>query len=255
MPHRKIADIALLAGKIMLESNAETYRVEETMEYILKITQFETTEAFVLTTGLMITLDDPSIEAITLIQRIRYRSVNLNNIHHVNNISRQLVAGNISFDDAYNQLRTLSSTQYTPREQNISNLILAIGFTLMLNGNLFEAGITAINTLFSLVIWHLFRHQKDALFLRNLCCCAIIGIISTIGVRLLPDSITLNAIIYGSVMPMVPGTLITNAIRDTFKGDYTSGVARTLEALIVGLSIAGGITIGVILSGGGAYIL
>lgn len=254
MTHHKIADTALLAGKIMLESNAETYRVEETMEYILKTTQFEITEAFVLTTGLVITLDDPSIEAITLMQRIKYRSVNLGKIHAVNHISRQLVTGNLSVDEAYTQLANLESTHYSLREIYIANLILAIAFTMMLGGNLYEVIVTFINTIITIAIWHIFRHQKGTLFLMNFICCVFIGIVGTLGVRYFPSLTTLNAILYGSVMPMVPGTLITNAIRDTFKGDYTSALARTLEALIVGLSIAGGITIGLMLSGGGIYL-
>lgn len=254
MPHRKIADTALLAGKIMLESNAETYRVEETMEYILKVTHFETTEAFVLTTGLMITLDDPSVEAITLVQRIKYRSVNLGKIHAVNNISRQLVSGALDVEEAYAQLLTLENTHYSQWEHSIANIILAIGFTAMFGGDIYECAITLMNTIITMSIWHLFRNQKDTQFLMNLFCCMIIGVTSTFSIRYFTHLTSLNPIIYGSVMPMVPGTIITNAIRDTFKGDYTSAVARTLEALMIGLSIAGGIAIGLVLSQGGVYI-
>ena len=43
---KKLMDTAILAGQIMLECNAETYRVEETMNYILSTSNFETCEAF-----------------------------------------------------------------------------------------------------------------------------------------------------------------------------------------------------------------
>ena len=42
-------------------------------------------------------------------------------------------------------------------------------------------------------------------------------------------------------MLLVPGLAITNAIRDTVAGDYVSGVARALEAVIVAVAIAAGI--------------
>lgn len=253
MPYRKIADIALLAGQIMLESNAETYRVEETMEYILKITNFETTEAFVLTTGLMVTLDDSSIEAITIMKRIKQRSVNLGKIHYVNDISRQLVKGTLSIDDAYSALLAIEETPYSLKETYIANIILAMAFTVMVGGDFYEMLVSFINTCLLMCIWHIFQHQNGTLFMRNVLSCTMIGMISSISIHLFPH-LSLNAIIFGSVMPMVPGTLITNAIRDTFKGDFTSGVARTLETLLVGFSIALGIAAGVMISGGGIYL-
>lgn len=253
MPYRKIADIALLAGQIMLESNAETYRVEETMEYILKITKFETTEAFVLTTGLMITLDDSSIEAITIMKRIKHRSVNLGKIHYVNDISRKLVEGTLSFDEAYNALLSIEETPYSLKETYIANIILAVAFTVMLGGNFYEMLVSCINACLLMCVWHISQHQNGTLFMRNVLSCAMIGIVSSMSIHLLPH-LSLNSIIFSSVMPMVPGTLITNAIRDTFKGDFTSGVARTLETLLIGFSIALGIAAGVIISGGGIYL-
>ena len=60
MDYNKLVDTALLAGQI-LESNAETYRVEDVMNRILDISELQTTEAIALTTGLFLTLDDPSM--------------------------------------------------------------------------------------------------------------------------------------------------------------------------------------------------
>jgi uncharacterized membrane protein YjjB (DUF3815 family) len=42
---------------------------------------------------------------------------------------------------------------------------------------------------------------------------------------------------------------ITNAIRDTLQGDYLSGCARILEALLIAAAIAVGVGLGVILCG------
>ena len=37
--YKKIAEVAVLAGRIMLESQAESYRIEDTVERILKTSQ------------------------------------------------------------------------------------------------------------------------------------------------------------------------------------------------------------------------
>jgi uncharacterized membrane protein YjjP (DUF1212 family) len=51
-------------------------------------------------------------------------------------------------------------------------------------------------------------------------------------------------IIIGSIMPLVPGIPITNAIRDTLQGDYMSGTARAVEAFVISIGITIGIGIG-----------
>lgn len=48
-------------------------------------------------------------------------------------------------------------------------------------------------------------------------------------------------------MPLVPGMAITNAVRDTLRGDYLSGGARVMEAFLKALGIAIGIGIGLAL--------
>ena len=55
---RKLADTAVLAGQIMLECNAESYRVEDTMNFILNSSSFNTCEAYAMATGVFVTLDD-----------------------------------------------------------------------------------------------------------------------------------------------------------------------------------------------------
>ena len=56
--------------------------------------------------------------------------------------------------------------------------------------------------------------------------------------------------IVGLIMPAVPGTAITNAIRDTLRGDYNSGMARAVEAFVTALSIAIAVAIGLAIGGG-----
>lgn len=255
MNYKKIAETAMLAGKIMLESNAETYRVEETVEHILKISKLEVTEAFVLTTGITLTLDDSSIEAITLVRRVKNRGVDLANIHKVNHISRQLCAGNISIDQAHAQLSQLSPFNYTSAEFYIANILLAVCFTIMLGGNAFDSLVTFINTVVMIIIWSIAKHLKMSLFIKNVISCFVMAAIGSTFTHLFTSELSLNAILVGSIMPMVPGTIITNAIRDTFHGDYTSGVARSIEAILIGFSIAIGVTLGVILTNGGKFIV
>ena len=57
----------------------------------------------------------------------------------------------------------------------------------------------------------------------------------------------MDTVMIGSFMPLVPGMAITNAVRDTLRGDYLSGGARVMEAFLKALGIAIGIGIGLAL--------
>ena len=52
-----------------------------------------------------------------------------------------------------------------------------------------------------------------------------------------------DVIIIGSIMPLVPGLLMTNSIRDMIAGDFMSGVSRFSEALLIAAGIAAGAAI------------
>ena len=56
--------------------------------------------------------------------------------------------------------------------------------------------------------------------------------------------VQLDALIGGSLMPLLPGVAITNAIRDTLQGDYVSGGARAIEAFVTAAATAAGIGVG-----------
>ena len=57
----------------------------------------------------------------------------------------------------------------------------------------------------------------------------------------------MDVVISGSILPLLPGVAITNAIRDTLQGDYMSGGARAVEAFVMAASIAIGIGCGLAL--------
>lgn len=67
-------------------------------------------------------------------------------------------------------------------------------------------------------------------FLVNCIGSFLLAITSILCVYYLPGTMDLNVIIIASIMPLVPGVAITNAVYDTLHGDYISGAARMLEA-------------------------
>lgn len=53
----------------------------------------------------------------------------------------------------------------------------------------------------------------------------------------------LDKIIIGSVMPLVPGLLITNAVRDLIAGHLVSGISKGAEAFLTAFAIGTGVAV------------
>lgn len=51
----------------------------------------------------------------------------------------------------------------------------------------------------------------------------------------------LDKIIIGSIMPLVPGLHITNAVRDLMAGHLVSGLSKGAEAFLIAFAIGAGI--------------
>lgn len=254
MDYKTLMDIAILAGEIMLESNAETYRVEDTMNHILQTSNFETTEALALATGLVATIDDPSIDdPITIVKRINSIATNLSNIAEVNTISRQLTGGEIEIPKAYAALQNITRVEYKQSYKDIATSVLTAAFALLLGGGILEMAAAGVNGILLAFVSKGEKRLGMGSFVRNVVSSAVISIGAGLMHMFLFPTLNMNLVITSTIMPLVPGTAITNAIRDTLQGDYTSGGAKALEAFVVALSIAIGVAIGLVIIGGGVF--
>jgi uncharacterized membrane protein YjjP (DUF1212 family) len=70
----------------------------------------------------------------------------------------------------------------------------------------------------------------------------IIGLLSLIFVEIGLGH-QLDKIIIGSVMALVPGLLLTNAVRDLMAGHLVSGLSKGAEALLTAFAIGSGIAV------------
>ena len=86
----EILQVATFAGQIILENGGETYRVEETIWRICKAFGADEAESFVTPTGIMASICHNS-ETYSLIKRVSNRTVDLDKIDLVNDLSRNIL--------------------------------------------------------------------------------------------------------------------------------------------------------------------
>ena len=239
MDLNKLLKVSTLAGKIMLESGAETYRVEETIVRICKSFGVDNADSFVIPTGIIVTITHND-EVSTLVRRITSRGVDLNKIDKVNELSRKTQSKAINIDEFNKELLKISNgDRYTPLTTLICSAIAAGCFSIMFGGSVRDfiaaSFIGAFIKIISVVCQKL---SINEFFINSLCG----GICAFLAIVFLKVNIILNIdnTIIGSIMLLVPGLTITNAIRDTIAGDFLSGMTKAAEAFLVAVSIAVG---------------
>lgn len=242
-----LADTAALAGELMLTSGAETYRAENTMAHILHKGTAARVTALALTTAIMITIEDDDSDSLTIVRRITSGSMKLSRIVRVNEISRDFCNDKISLEEAYNQLLHLPAREYNPIWYNIATVGAATGFTMFFGGAWLDIFATLITSSVLAFLITAGKHFRVNGFVLN--CMSSAGLAFTcitLKNTILP-TIDSDVVIIGSIMPLVPGVAITNAIRDTLQGDYISGSARILEAFLTAVAIAIGVGFGMMI--------
>lgn len=234
-------NFAVLAGEIMLSSGAETYRVEDTIKRILSNCNFEGSESFVTTTGIFASIKDDEAGIVTVVRRVRIKANNFEKIILVNNVSRSFQDGKIDIDKAIASLSEINvKPPYSDIIKTLATGMACFSFSFIFGGYLSDC-INAFFTGFILQFFLLLLQKGNVT--RVLINILGGGIIAIISLTLLNLGIgqNLDKVIIGSLMPLVPGIGITNAIRDILEGDYLSGTTRTVDALIVGVAIATGV--------------
>ncbi len=253
--YKLLVEVAMLAGEIMLCGGAETYRVEDTMTRILKISGFDKTEVYVTPTGIFMTLGDASIDTISLVKRLEMRMTNFSYIYTVNTISRNLCNGKITLEDAYLDLKNIqTSREYGVFAYYICIILASLSFTVLLGGDWLNSILAGFHGGIIVFVFILTKRVQINTFIKNMLASILIAFSSMLFMHVLNLPIQLDALIGGSLMPLLPGVAITNAIRDTLQGDYVSGGARAIEAFITAAATAAGVGVGMaffaFLSGG-----
>jgi uncharacterized membrane protein YjjP (DUF1212 family) len=236
-----IIEVCLLAGKIMLRSGAETYRVEDTMTRIAAAYGILHSHSYVTPTGIIFSIDSHNP---TKLVRIVDRSTNLQKVAKVNSVSRLISSGDLTVKEALEQLKEIERDAHAyPIWVQIAAASISSGcFLIMFQGgwtDFLPALITGGIGFSCLIYLHqLVEIKFFAEFLASL----VIGLISVMFV-LLNIGNELDKIIIGSVMPLVPGLLITNAVRDLMAGHLVSGISKGAEAFLTAFAIGAGVAI------------
>ena len=263
MDDKSIANMAVLAGEIMLRSGAETYRVEDTIKHILDTagtsgagsssesrndrTEQDSpvrTESLVMLTGIIVTIERPGQEVVTVMRRVHDRGTNMHRIVEVNEISRKYCAGELSAEETWEKLKSIKGRQYTVWMYNIATVLVPAGFAPLFGGGLREIPAAAAVGVLLAVVMTVGKRLRISSFILNMICAGGVAV-AAMALKVWNPALNMDTVIISGIMTLVPGVAITNAIRDTLRGDYISGGARALEAFVTAAAVAIGAGVGI----------
>ena len=244
MDYKLLFDTAVFAGELLMKNGAETYRVEDTMYRILKKSNLKTVQVLVMMTGFVATLDDPSMDSLTVVRRINSRGTDLELIDKVNVISREFCSDQIPLEVAFARMKALWREPHESKRNLAAMAALTGGFALMFGGSAADVAVAAATGFLTAAVLFYCRKTHLHMFLENMLCSVFLAIVVGLAVTFLPGEYSRDLIIISAIMPLVPGAAITNAVFDTLHGDYLSGLARAAEAFVIAAAVALGIGIG-----------
>lgn len=243
----ELADLVLLAGRMILENGGETIRVEETMIHMARAGGAASVDVFATPPGIFFTLTDNTGTS-TRVVRVHQRGINLDKVAEVNRVSRGLVAGILSVDEAYKELLALEAkpSQYPAWVRFTAGGIACGAFTYLLGaqwGSVFAAGITGVIVMMLVNL----LENRGVIHFVAVAAGGIIAAVINLVIWVFWPQLDFDLAVVGSIMSLVPGVALTTSMRDALSEDLISAAVRGVEGLGVAMSIAVGVGVVLIL--------
>ncbi len=236
-------------GEMMLCAGAEIKRVEDTLMRMGTAYGAEKMNVFVITSSIVVTMEFPKDRAFTQTRRIMEEpATDFTKLEALNNLSRSCCRQPIPVAELREQIERLDKS---PSYLQIwaGSAVGAGSFAVFFGGNLFDGICAAI---FALAICFMKRYLKplcpnNVVF--NLLCSFMTGI-GICFVAELFSSLHADKIMIGDIMLLIPGIVMTNALRDILVGDTISGAMKFIESLLWASAIACGFMLAIQVIGG-----
>lgn len=238
MDYYLLTDLAVTMGYHLAMSGAETFRVEDTVHRILRAYGVEC-EVFAIPNSISISLEAANGKPLMLMKRIDFHGNDLETMEKLNALSRRICTERPEVDEAMTWLHeTLAACRtYRTGVIYLGGVLVGLGFCLVFGGTLLDclwAGLMGL--IIGLVTRFMDKQEANPFFstLLAACCMALPAYIAAgLGLMDSPD-----AAIIGTLMMLVPGLPITNAMRDIIYGDTNSGINRIVQVLLSAFAIA-----------------
>lgn len=237
---RTLFNCAMDIGEQMLICGAEVRRVEDSVKRICTALGATRTDVFIITSSMVMTAYYGDGECYTQTRRILSTGTDFERVHRLNELSRRICRKPMTAEEIQAQLAAIAQTKTYPLWMEvIFYAIIASAFTLFFGGTFVQGAVSlVIGALVRLVILLSDITVGNKIFAKFLASFVSTALaFSALWLSWVPS---VDSLIIGNIMTLIPGVGLTNALRDLFTGDSIAGLLRTIEAVLVALAIAAG---------------
>lgn len=236
----KILTYAMDIGECMLTSGGEVHRVEASVQRICTALGAARTDVFIITSSMVVTVFDVDGRSYTQTRRITASGTDYERLHRLNDLSRRICAGKLGVDGIAAALESaVNAPVYPLWLECICYSVIAGAFTLFFGGGLTEMTVSLTAGLAVRLLMILSEKAVPSKIFSKFTSAVTATLVSLIAVKLGIVS-SVDKIIIGNIMTLIPGIGLTNALRDLFTGDSIAGLLRSIEAVLTALAIAAG---------------
>lgn len=243
---------ALDIGESMLICGGEVSRVEDTVTRICKSYGATRVNPFVITSSMVVTLEFANGETVTQTRRVNESAIDFTMLEELNDLSRYICKNRPEISELHELFEKRineSERSKSQKKKFFGFLMAAFAFAVFFGGNVFDGLVSAG---IAILIWFLecyFRKIIQNQMLYLLFAAFVMGVFAMLF-GYTGFSFHVDKIMIGDIMLLIPGLVMTNAIRDVFSGDTISGMLRLCESLLMAAMIAAGTVSAVLLMGG-----
>ncbi len=238
MDCEKLLGVATDIAYDLLESGAEIYRVEESIQRIFSAYGAREGSIFAIPTLLILSLEDEEGNPHTAIRRLGNHGSDLARVGAYNDLCRSICRDRPPLEEIPAALARIGRTpHYTPLQQIFAGGCVAFAFTLLFGGGINDALCALVCGMGVKWIQHLFEKLEANAFFTTI----VASFAAAAGTLILAQAgllSNLDKAVIGILMNLVPGLALTNVMRDIIAGDLVAGLTKLVEALLTATGIA-----------------
>ncbi len=238
MEYSKLLDLATDLGYGLAVSGAETFRVEESISRVLTAYDIDA-EVFVIPNCMHISIEPVLGRPQTRMRRIGLHGNDMDAVERYANVSRRICQEKPAPEIAAQWLAEAKASirHYSFPWYLIGNVLGGFGFAFLFGGNGIDAVFAGLCGLIIGLVNAWMERLGANQFFRTFAACFPMALLAYIINAFFP-SVRADCVIIGALMILVPGLLITNAMRDIIYGDTNSGINRIVQVILIAVAIA-----------------
>lgn len=247
MTLEEILNVSVTVGYRLLTSGAEVSRVEQSMQYICRAYGITDMHIFAIPSSIVVTISDGTA-SLTTSRRVRRIQTNLDHVVQYNALSRYICSCKPDYEEIQEKIHEIEKRKpWSYFLRLISHMGVAMSFCIFFGGTLADGIVAAFVGAIIMLCSSFLNNVEANTFFTNIVCSFMAAFISRLVSSISVFSLHSDKIIIGSIMLLVPGLSLANAMRDFISSDTMTGISRVTEAILVAAGLAVGVALAMML--------